>query len=231
MRVPPPGVSPVTPRADALSWLEVDWSQHVHDVTLDGRRVRYADHGEGPAIVLLHGLGGSWQTWLKNIPALACEHRVIAVDLPGFGASQMLPAPADMATHAQVVAALLDELGIASATLVGHSMGGLVALQLVEARPDLVERLVMANAGGIPLGALRLQLIVGGFRLFHLLFARTGVLQAVAGRARLRRILFSGFMGNPAQMSGPFALEVVPVIFAEGFIGAVVAASGWPGSR
>lgn len=228
MRVhaPDAGTGPTRPaRPGQLAWVDIDWSAHVHDAVIDGRRLRYADYGTGPTIVLVHGLGGSWQTWLKNIPALAGEHRVIAVDLPGFGASETLPAPAAMTTHAAMLATLLDDLGVPAATVVGHSMGGLVALQLIETRPDLVERLVLANAGGIPLGALRLQLIVGGFKLFHMAFARTGVLQAIARRARLRRFLFGGFMGNHAEMSGPFALEVVPVMFAEGFIGAVVAAA------
>lgn len=211
--------------AGSRTWLELDWSAHAHDADVEGRRVRYADYGEGPAIVLVHGLGGSWQTWLKNIPVLARQRRVIAVDLPGFGASEPLPPPAEMATHARVLATLLDDLGVRSATFAGHSMGGLVLLQLVDARPDLVDRLVLANAGGIALGPVRLALIVNGFRLFHLAFARTGVLRAVASRARLRRLLFGGFMGNHHEMSGPFALEVIPVIFAEGFVGAVVAAA------
>jgi pimeloyl-ACP methyl ester carboxylesterase len=218
---PPESTAPPGPG----TWLGVDWSAHVHDATVAGRRVRYADYGAGPAIVLVHGLGGSWQTWLKNIPALAGAHRVIAVDLPGFGASEALAPPAAMATHARVIATLLDGLGVRSATFVGHSMGGLVNLQLVAARPDLVDRLVLANAGGIPLGPVRLALIVNGFRLFHLAFARTGALRLIARRARLRRLLFGGFMGNHHEMTGPFALEVIPVIFAEGFVGAVVAAS------
>lgn len=227
MRVPSPEASrdAAATRPGPRAWLDLDWSGSVHDAIIHGRRLRYADRGEGPAIVLIHGLGGSWQTWLKNIPALAQEHRVIAVDLPGFGASDVLPAPAAMATHAAVIATLLDDLGVLSATILGHSMGGLVALQLIQVRPDLVDALVFANAGGIPLGALRLQLIVGGIRLFHHVFARAGVLQAISRRPRLRRLLFAGFMGNPAELSGPFAVEVVPVIFGTGFIGAVIAAS------
>jgi len=208
-----------------LHWQAITWSGSVHDVRIDGGTVRYADHGAGPAIVLIHGLGGSWQTWLQNIPALAREHRVIALDLPGFGASHALPAPAEMATHADVLATLLDRLGLTSATIVGHSMGGLVALELLAARPDLVERLVLANAGGIPLGRVRLAAIVGGFKVFHRVFARDPIIRALSTRPRLRRFVFAGFMGNPAAMAGPFALEVVPLIFAPGFTAAVSAAS------
>lgn len=213
-----------------LAWEAITWSGLVHDARVAGRTVRYADYGEGPAVVLVHGLGGSWQTWLRNIPALATHHRVIAVDLPGFGASHALPAPAEMATHADVLATLLDDLGLASAAIVGHSMGGLVALQLLAARPDLVDRLVLANAGGIPLGRIRLAAIVGGFKVFHRVFAREKVIRALSTRPRLRRLLFAGFMGNPSAMAGPFALEVVPLIFAPGFVGAVSAASRVAGS-
>jgi pimeloyl-ACP methyl ester carboxylesterase len=202
----------------------MDWSAVVRDARLAGRRVRYADHGNGPALVLIHGLGGSWQTWLNNIPALGLRHRVIAIDLPGFGGSDVLPPPAEMRGHAETVAALLDELGIASATVVAHSMGGIVALSLIAARPELVDGLVLANAGGIPLTPLRLALIVGGFRLFDRFLNRPAVMHAVAVRPRLRRLAFAGFIFDHETLRGPFAAEVVPAMSAPGFLGAVVAA-------
>lgn len=216
----PVGAPPAPPTA----WLDVDWSPFTHDADVDGRRLRYCDYGEGPPIVCVHGLGGNWQTWLNNITALGAHHRVIAVDLPGFGHSEPLPPPAAMTTQAASVAELLDQLGVTGATLVGHSMGGIVIRALRRARPDLVARVVMANAGGIPLTPARLALIVNGFKVFYFLFARDAVMRAVTRRPRLRRAAFAGFMGNHDELRGPFAREVVPVMFAPGFLGAVVAA-------
>jgi pimeloyl-ACP methyl ester carboxylesterase len=210
--------------ASAPKWTELDWTGKVKDAWIDGRRVRYADHGTGPALLLIHGLGGNWQTWLMNIPTLGLEHRVIAVDLPGFGHSDELPPPAEMTTHADVLGKLLDGLEISSATAVGHSMGGLISIVLLGRRPDLVERIVLANGGGVPLTRARLAVIVKGFKLFDRLLKRPGLIRAIALRPRLRRIVFGGFMSNFDNLRGPFAAEVVPAIAAPGFLGAVIAA-------
>jgi pimeloyl-ACP methyl ester carboxylesterase len=209
----------------APSWTELDWSGSVRDARIDGRRLRYADYGAGPPIVLIHGLGGSWQTWLMNIPTLGLEHRVIAVDLPGFGRSDRLPPPAEIATHADVLGALLDGLGVTAATVVGHSMGGVVSIVLLERRPDLVEKIVLANGGGVPLTPGRLAVIVNAFKAFDRVLRRPGFIRAVARRPRLRRIVFGGFMANHDALRGPFAAEVVPAIAAPGFLDAIVAAA------
>jgi pimeloyl-ACP methyl ester carboxylesterase len=211
--------------AAAPAWTELDWSRIVKDARVEGRRVRYADYGSGSPVVLIHGLGGSWQTWLLNIPAVAQAHRVIAVDLPGFGRSDPLPSPAEMATHADVLGELLDGLGVTGSTVVGHSMGGIVSIVLLGRRPDLVDRLVLANGGGIPLTPARLALIVNSFKAFDRLLQRPGFVRAIARRPRLRRLVFGGFMANHEALRGPFAAEVVPAIAAPGFLDAVVAAA------
>ena len=70
-------------------WLDVDWREHQRWVTIDGRRVNVVELGSGPPVVFIHGLSGSWQNWLEQLPVFAREHRVIAFDLPGFGESEM----------------------------------------------------------------------------------------------------------------------------------------------
>jgi pimeloyl-ACP methyl ester carboxylesterase len=206
-------------------WTTIDWALHTRDRVIDGLRVRYVDYGEGTPIVLIHGLGGSWQTWLENLPALGREHRVIAIDLGGFGLSDVLPAPATMATQSERIVTLVRQLELGPVTVVGHSMGGIVALGIVAAAPDAVSRLVLANAGGIPLSPLRVKLVVSGFKVFNAVFGRPGVMRAVARRTRLRNALFAGFIGDPRTMTAALAAHVVPAIAAPGFIAAVVAAS------
>src|SRR3954447_6438299 len=73
--------------SDEPNWREVDWSQHLNTVEVDGNQINYVDMGEGDAapVVLVHGLAGQWQNWVENIPRLARDRRVIAPDLPGFG--------------------------------------------------------------------------------------------------------------------------------------------------
>lgn len=74
--------------ADLVDWTEYDWLAHVHDVNVANRRLRYVEMGQGPALLLIHGTGGSWTSWLLNLRELATEHRVIAPDVPGFGVSE-----------------------------------------------------------------------------------------------------------------------------------------------
>ena len=100
--------------------------------------------GAGPPVVLLHGLGATKVSFLPTVGALAGRHRVIAVDLPGFGDSDKpLGAPYDAPFFARAVVALLDALGLERASLVGNSMGGRVALEVGLAHPERADRLVL----------------------------------------------------------------------------------------
>jgi len=100
--------------------------------------------GEGPPVVLIHGLGASKASFLPTVGALAPHHRVVAIDLPGFGDSaKPIGAPYDAPFFAQAVVALLDALGLERASIVGNSMGGRVALELGLAHAERIDRLVL----------------------------------------------------------------------------------------
>jgi len=102
--------------------------------------------GKGPPVVLLHGLGATKVSFLPTIGALADRHRVIAIDLPGFGDSDKpLGAAYDAAFFARSVVALLDALDLKRASLIGNSMGGRVALEAGLAHPGRVDRLVLLS--------------------------------------------------------------------------------------
>ena len=86
------------------AWLEIDWREHLHSVEIGGTPVTYVEIGEGRPILLIHGLSGSWQNWLENIPALANRgFRVLALDLPGFGASPMPTWPISVPAYGGLV--------------------------------------------------------------------------------------------------------------------------------
>lgn len=106
--------------------------------------------GEGPPLVLMHGLAGSGAWWQRNLPALSGAFRVTAIDLPGFGASHPDARLILDEVPAQV-AALMGELGIERAHVMGHSMGGLVAGGLAADHPERVDRLVLVDAGFLSL--------------------------------------------------------------------------------
>jgi len=103
----------------------------------NGVEVAHTRSGTGPPLVLLHGLGESRRSWEPVVPGLARRFDVLAVDLPGFGDSQPLPARCEPvpSAPAAAVAGLLDRLGISAPHLAGHSLGGWVALELAQIRP------------------------------------------------------------------------------------------------
>lgn len=206
-------------------WTSTDWSAHVHDAHIGGRRLRYLDYGEGPTLLLLHGLGCSWQWWLEMVPMLAREHRVIAVDLPGFGRSEALEKPALMDTHAETMFALTDQLDLGPLIVGGHSMGGLITLAMANARPERVRGVVLINAGGVPMTGLRLAIVVGVLRASQRLLAWNPITQLLVGRSGVRRLLLRGALRDPASMRPEMAAEVVPLMASPGFLDAITAAS------
>jgi pimeloyl-ACP methyl ester carboxylesterase len=131
------------------AWLEIDWREHQRWVTVGDTPVNVIDLGEGDAIVFVHGLSGSWPNWLEQLPAFAEHHRVIAMDLPGFGYSPMPDERITISGYAHILDGLLQALGVSAATVVGNSMGGFVSAELAIAFPQRVERLVLVSAAGI----------------------------------------------------------------------------------
>jgi pimeloyl-ACP methyl ester carboxylesterase len=117
--------------------------------TLHGSDLHYVDAGHGPAVVFIHGLLGSHLSWAHLVGELAAERRVVAPDLFGHGASAKPMGDYSLSSHAATLRDLLDHLGIKSATLVGHSLGGGIALQFSYLFPDRVDRLVLVSSGGL----------------------------------------------------------------------------------
>jgi pimeloyl-ACP methyl ester carboxylesterase len=114
-----------------------------------GERVAYVDEGSGEAILLLHGILGSSQTWRAVIGPLARNYRVVAPDLLGHGNSTKPRSDYSLGALSVLVRDILDQLGIARATIVGHSLGGGIAMQFVYQHPEYVQRLVLIGSGGL----------------------------------------------------------------------------------
>lgn len=113
--------------------------------THDDLTVAYRDAGAGPAIVMLHNGGTSSTIWSPQIEALADRHRVVALDLPGFGASPRPDVPATLGAMVELVAALIRAEDLTPALLVGNCMGTNIAATLARAHPDLVAGLLAVN--------------------------------------------------------------------------------------
>ena len=117
--------------------------------TVHGRPITYAEAGEGPVLLLIHGIAGEWENWREVIEPLARQHTVIAPDLPGHGASAPGGGDYSIGAMAASLRDLLITLGHDRVTLVGHSLGGGVAMQLAYQFPEMVERLVLVSSGGL----------------------------------------------------------------------------------
>lgn len=118
-------------------------------VDIHGERVAVRDEGDGEALLLIHGMAGSSQTWRAILPQLARKYRVIAPDLLGHGQSSKPRTDYSLGAFAVGLRDLLDELGVESATIVGHSLGGGIAMQFSYQHPDYCRRLALISSGGL----------------------------------------------------------------------------------
>lgn len=201
------------------SWREVDWPSHLHVARVAGRKVSYVDLGkrEGPPVVFVHGLNGCWQNWLENMPAVALDHRVVALDLPGFGGSEMSSEPIAITLFAEAVEGLCDHLGLGSVAVVGNSMGGFTAAELAIRQPERVERLVLVSAAGISIAKAsratsrvgRLLLSGGGLDPEHV--------RSVLRRPGLLQFAFGLVIRHPTRLEGDLLLEQLNGVGKPGF--------------
>jgi len=116
---------------------------------LHGRTVSYLGGGSGPVLLLVHGMAGTSDNWRDVLEPLAHRHTVIAPDLPGHGASAGGRGDYSLGSLATGLRDLLLTLGHERATLVGHSLGGGIAMQFAYQFPEMVERLVLVSSGGL----------------------------------------------------------------------------------
>lgn len=116
---------------------------------IPGGNIAFTKAGQGPVILLVHGLGGTRDTWKRVIGGLARTHTVLAPDLPGHGASDAPAGDYSLGAHAVALRDLLVLLELPTATVIGHSLGGGVAMQFAYQFPDRVQRLVLISSGGL----------------------------------------------------------------------------------
>jgi pimeloyl-ACP methyl ester carboxylesterase len=218
-----PGADGSYADGDDATWMSVDWPSMTRRVPIFGREVNVVDTGgKRPAMVFVHGLGGRWQNWLLNIPAFMGSHRVIALDLPGFGDSEM---PADAITikgYAKTVDALLGELGISSAVFVGNSMGGFVAAEIALSFHTRVERLVLVSAAGLSIEYRNKEPLLTLARVWAAGATRVGARgDSVVTRPRLRRAALQLVLRYPERLSPEMTYELVQGAGAPGFMDAL----------
>ncbi len=156
------------------AWLDIDWPAHQRWVEVDGTPANVIELGSGPPLLFVHGLSGCWQNWLENMPHFAATHRVIAVDLPGFGASPMPREQISIAGYARFLESLCDALSIDAAAVVGNSMGGHISCELAIRSPQRVERLMLVSAAGISAELVQRNAVMTGGRVVAAIATQSG---------------------------------------------------------
>ena len=210
-------------------WKDVDWRSHQRWVEVEGTPVNTIVLGpenerDRQPLVFVHGLSGSWPNWLEQLPVFAATHRVIALDLPGFGHSPMPRAGISIAGYARTLERLLDHLGVDAAAVVGNSMGGFIAAELAISYPQRVERLVLVSAAGLSTYNHRGSVVVlPTMRTLERSLLAAGAWTAsksdtVARRARLRDAALGVVVRHPSKLDPALAAEQIRGAGTPGFI-------------
>src|SRR5438105_12618100 len=192
---------PTRPRGDSM--------EH-EEIILHGHRVSYRRAGWGPVIVLIHGITGSSQTWEDVIEPLAENYTVVAPDLLGHGESAKPRGDYSLGAYASGIRDLLAALGHDRATVVGHSLGGGIAMQMAYQFPERVDRLVLVSSGGLgrEVHLLIRAAVLPGSELVLPLLAAPGILRRVdAVGTFLVRLGLAAGVGCEANSGGVLLLD------------------------
>ena len=168
---------------------------------VDGLGLHYEVAGRGPAVVLVHGLGGFGASWRHTIDALASRATVYAVDLPGFGRSGKPRTHYRLGYFARALHGFLDGLGVGQASLVGHSLGGAVAVTYALTHPSRVERLAIV-AGLVPGFSFHMSL---GYRVITI--PLVGEALALCGRAPVYKAAIARCFHTPSRSEVDFLVD------------------------
>jgi pimeloyl-ACP methyl ester carboxylesterase len=198
----------------ALRWLkgrrreDIDWHSAQPPgaiADIDGVPIHYIESGSGPnAAVLIHGFLGHTFTFRHMMPELAKDYRVIAVDLKGYGYSGRLKkSDHSLTEQARLVTRVMDHLGISRASIVGHSMGGEVAMRLAAGWPERVDRLVLAaSVSGDRIPTLPVTPLIKPFLwLFGRLFGRRIFRRQFYDPSKATREVYEGYR-RPLRIKG-----------------------------
>ncbi|MGH2925349.1 MAG: alpha/beta fold hydrolase [Solirubrobacterales bacterium] len=200
-------------------WMGIDWRALLRRVEVpmpgesgiapasqpgpeNGTAVNYVELSptdpDPTTVLFVHGLSGSWQNWLENIPHFARTHRVVALDLPGFGHSPMPSWQISIEAYGRLVHRFCDTIGIGDCAIVGNSMGGFISAEAAVAEPDRFEKLVLVSAAGVTSARLRRRPAETAARM------ATGAAPLLMRlsehgmrRPRLRQVGFKGLVQHP----------------------------------
>jgi pimeloyl-ACP methyl ester carboxylesterase len=223
------------------AWRGIDWCDHEQQTLVAGRVLNYVDMGSGDVpVVLVHGHGSTWQYWLEVMALLVGGRRVIAVDLPGFGASQAHSFSAvSMDTVVGALVQLLDKLGVTRYDLIGHSLGTIIGIEIAAFDQHRIRTLTLAGGPARSVLAIFQQPVRTALRYPSLALKVLGDMltaglpipgwlrRMVARRPWLRRLAFGSYVARPRDLSADLAEELMKGVGAPGYFHIPLKARGY----
>ena len=211
-------------------WRQINWRDHLQWAEVEGSRMNYVDigSGDGTPIVFIHGLSGTWQNWLENLPYFAQKRRCIAMDLPGFGYSDMPREKISISNYARQVDALCEQLGLGECIVVGNSMGGFVTAELSIQYPQRAERVCLVSAAGISVTNLRRRPVLTGARIIGALGAASAAQNRyIVARPKLRWFFTNFIFRHPSRIAPDLMYEQLRGAGKKGFYDAMDALTSY----
>lgn len=208
-----------------------DFNANARQLEIDGSTLNFIELGEPgkPALLYVHGLMGTWRNWIFNLLPFADRYRVIAVDLPGFGDSQMPRGEFSIEHYADVLRELLGKLGIERVTLIGNSMGGQIGTVVAKKMPEILDQLVLVDPAGFSTSSKFLRKLAPWAKVLDFFFA--------IGAKFKRTIAFNRWLAaaatkivlhKPMEISGNLMMLLVEGLGKAGFVPAVLTITRTP---
>lgn len=138
---------------------------------INGLNINYIQEGSGKDLLFLHGWGGRWESWYPIIQHFKVNYRVTAIDLPGFGQSDLFPNPTGLLGFTEIISGFINNLELNRPAVIGHSFGGSITATLAINYPELISRIVLADASGIRKQSLRKKVIMAAAKTGKAVFS------------------------------------------------------------
>jgi pimeloyl-ACP methyl ester carboxylesterase len=206
------------------NWDDFDFTPYEQFIEIDGRKVNYVELGDPtkPVLLFVHGIMGTWRNWVFNLLPFADRYRVIALDLPGFGLSEMPAGTFSIESYAGTIKALCGQLGADKVTLIGNSMGGQVGTIVGKKFPELLEKLILVDPAGFSTSTPLLRKISPYVKYFEwILKPGPALRKLVAHNKTLAAIVTKIVLWRPRLVSPELILVLLAGIGKPGFVPAV----------
>lgn len=206
------------------NWDAFDFTPYEQLTEVQGSKLNYVDLGpkDAPVLLFVHGIMGTWRNWIFNLLPFADRFRVIAVDLPGFGLSEMPKGEFSISAYAATLDQFCSQLGLGRVTLIGNSMGGQVGTVLAKQFPDRLEKLILVDPAGFTTSTPFLRKLSPYAKYLNFIFKIGPRLRKFIAEHRTTAAIATKIvLWRPRQVSSELILVLLAGIGKPGFVPAL----------